>query len=137
MPGAGLLVYDGDCGFCTRAAAWVAAGWAEGGPTIAAFQSLGPDGLAARGLTVAEAAAAVQWVGPDGRIESGHRAVAAALAAGSGWRRAAGRVLGVPPVRWAAASVYPLVARFRHRLPGATAACRTGAADIPGPPAGA
>ena len=34
-----------------------------------------------------------------------------------------GQLLVTPPFSWAAALGYTLIARFRHRLPGGTAAC--------------
>ena len=37
--------------------------------------------------------------------------------------RAAGAVLGAPPLAWVAPPVYRLVAEHRHELPGGTAAC--------------
>ena len=108
----GVLVYDGDCGFCTSAAGWV------GGRRFA-WQELGEGGLARLGLTVDEARDAAWWVDETGRYR-GHLAIGHALAQ----RSPLGRALLVPPLRWLAAAVYPLVARSRHRLPGGTPACR-------------
>ena len=118
-----LLVYDGDCAFCTSAARWAAQGW-TGDATAVPWQVLGDDGLAARGLTAEQARSAAWWVGDDGTVSRGHRAIGEALAAGVGWRHLAGVAVLHPPVGWVARAVYPLVVRFRHRLPGATAACR-------------
>jgi hypothetical protein len=103
-----VLVYDGDCGFCTSAAEWV-------GGERAAWQQLGPDGLARLGLTVEDARDAAWWVDETSRYR-GHLAIGHALAA----RSPLGRALLVPPLRWLAAGAYPLVVRLRHRLP----ACR-------------
>ncbi len=47
------------------------------------------------------------------------------MAAGGVWGLI-GRLMLVPPVSWLAAAVYAVVARNRHRLPGATDACRVG-----------
>ncbi|MGH9170291.1 MAG: hypothetical protein ACRD0Z_05400, partial [Acidimicrobiales bacterium] len=44
-----------------------------------------------------------------------------------------GRALSVPPLRWLAAAVYPVVARVRHRLPGGTPACRVPVGGGPAP----
>ncbi len=120
-----VLVYDGECGSCTAAARWAANGW-DGAAEAVPWQVLGPDGLAELELTVEEARAAVQWVDPPGRPRAGHLAIAAALRSGRGPRRLVGTVLLLPPARWIAAAAYPAVARRRHRLPGATAACRVG-----------
>ena len=79
--------------------------------------------LDALGVTQAEAEEAVQWVAPGRPVAAGPAAIARLLVdAGSFWRPL-GRLLDLPPVRWAAWPVYRLVARNRHRLPGGTAAC--------------
>lgn len=116
----GRVVYDADCGFCTRSAHWV-----DDDPV--AWQSLD---LAAVGATQEQADNFVGWLG-DGRIRAlGAPAIAAALRARGGWRRPLGTILDLPGVRRLAARVYPVVARHRHRLPGGTAACRL---DAPSP----
>jgi predicted DCC family thiol-disulfide oxidoreductase YuxK len=112
-----VLVFDGDCAFCTRCARLL--------------ERIGPDAeivawqltdLTALGLTEEQANDAVQWVAADGTIRSGHEAVAAALCtAGRTWRLA-GRILLLPGISWLAARVYRLVADHRSRLPGAS--CR-------------
>lgn len=111
-----MLVYDGDCGFCTSTARWV-------GGARAAWQELGPDGLERLGLTVEDACGAAWWVDETGRYR-GHLALGRALAAAPGPRWLMGRALLVPPLRWVGAAVYPLVARWRSHLPGGTPACR-------------
>jgi predicted DCC family thiol-disulfide oxidoreductase YuxK len=110
----GQIVYDADCGFCTRSAHWV-----DEDPV--AWQSLD---VTAVGATLEQAAESVGWL-VDGRIRAlGAPAIAAALRARGGWTRPIGWTLGLPGVRRVAAAVYPVVAANRHRLPGGTAACR-------------
>ncbi len=116
-----VLVYDGDCAFCTSCAR--------------ALERIGPDAeivawqltdLAGLGITEAQAIEAVQWVQVDGTASSGHEAIAAALStAGWGWR-VVGRVLLMPGISWLAAKAYRLVADNRQRLPGGTPACAGG-----------
>jgi predicted DCC family thiol-disulfide oxidoreductase YuxK len=118
-----LLIFDGDCGFCTSCADWVAARW-HGNARAVPWQFLGTDELAAHGLTRDDVRAAAWWIDVDGNPSRGHLAIARSLAAGSGWTAAVGRVLLVPPFRWLGAAAYPLIARMRHRLPGGTPACR-------------
>ena len=118
-----LLIYDGNCSFCTSSASWVAARW-RGRARAVAWQTLAPDQLAARALTSDDVRSAAWWIDEAGHRVRGHVAIAEALKAGSGWPALAGRVLLVPPFRWIAAAVYPLIARWRHRLPGGTPACR-------------
>ncbi|MCD0448973.1 DUF393 domain-containing protein [Actinocorallia sp. API 0066] len=114
-----VLIYDGDCGFCSTCVRF-AERRVRPDADIAPFQ--GRD-LAALGVTAERAAHEVLWVRRDGRVLGGARAVAAALRAGRpGWRPL-GVLLAVPPLSWAAHAAYRLVARYRYRLPGGTAAC--------------
>lgn len=119
-----VLIYDGDCGFCTSVAAAISHRW-RAPAEVAAWQHLGDGGLADLGLTTEEAQQAAWWVDTEGRRFRGHMAVAKALTAAGGWRRMVGAVLLVPPVSWAAALGYRLVVRYRYRLPGSIDACRT------------
>jgi predicted DCC family thiol-disulfide oxidoreductase YuxK len=124
----GVLVYDGDCGFCTKSADLLDR-WVRPTAAIVAWQHADLDAL---GLTPEAAAAAVQWVSPDGLIASGHRAVAGVLGqSGFGWRLL-GRMLLIPGVSWVAAKVYRWVAAHRNRLPGGTPACRLAPEERPG-----
>ncbi len=114
-----MLIYDGDCAFCTSCAG-VVEKRIRPGAEIVAWQLAD---LAALGVSEAQAAEAVQWVQPDGAVRSGHEAIAAMLI-GSGplWRNA-GRVVMLPGISWSARRAYRLVAANRHRLPGGTPAC--------------
>jgi predicted DCC family thiol-disulfide oxidoreductase YuxK len=129
MPRRPLLIFDGDCGFCTASAAWIAAQWAGPAQTVP-WQQLGPEGLAPFGLTTADTERAVYWVAADGAVSRGHRAVGRALQAARRRRlRVAGTALLVPPLSWLGRPGYWLVARYRSRLPGSTPACRPGAGE--------
>jgi len=118
-----LLVYDGDCSFCSSSARWIAARW-QGPEQAVAWQRLSADQLERLGLTLDDVRCAAWWVDGGGRTSRGHVAIARALRAAPGWPSVVGRVLLVPPFRWLAAGAYPLIARWRHRLPGGTPACR-------------
>lgn len=114
-----ILVYDGDCGFCTTCVRFVERRL-DTQARIVAWQHAD---LAAIGVTRAAAERAVQWVAPDGRVSSGAAAVGRLLI-DSGWPwRVLGYSMLTPPLSWLAAVVYRLVAANRHRLPGGTAAC--------------
>lgn len=113
------LVFDGDCGFCTRCVALVPRS-VRRTTKVVPYQRAD---LPALGLTAAECAEAVQWVGDDGVRGSGHVAVARLLRSGGGLWALLGALLLVPPVSWLAALVYRLVAANRMRLPGGTPAC--------------
>lgn len=114
-----VLVYDGDCAFCTRSVRFIERRIRRH-PDIVAWQ--GTD-LAELGLTVDQCETAVQWVGIDGSIDSGHRAVARTLIHGRLPWSLIGRAILLPGVSHVASFVYRVVARNRHRMPGGTAQC--------------
>lgn len=118
-----MLIFDGDCGFCTTAVDWLAA-------RLPAFPEATPyqwTDLDAVGMTTEEAAARV-WLVTPSRQYGGHLAVSALFRAqpATGWRFL-GWLLITPPFSLAAAAGYAVVARYRHRLPGGTPACQVGA----------
>lgn len=110
------LLYDADCGFCTRSAGWLA-GW--GVPGIAPMQATD---LAALGVDPARAEREIPALLADGRVVYGARAIGEALRSGPWWLRVAGWLVRWP-LAWPAALVYRAVARYRHQLPGGTGAC--------------
>ena len=122
-----VLIFDGDCGFCTTCARLLSRWVTRGGSTrIAPWQRLDLDEL---GLTAEQCTAAVQWVDEDGHVASGHAAVAATLRAGHPVWRPVGALLVAPGFSRLAVGLYSWVAAHRYALPGGTPACRV---DEPG-----
>jgi predicted DCC family thiol-disulfide oxidoreductase YuxK len=118
-----LLLFDGDCGFCTWAAGWVERRLPSRAG-VEPWQFI--DDLGRYDLTASDTSSAAYWIDTGGRPHRGHLAFAEALRAMSpGWRFL-GTVMRVPPISWLAALLYAIVARIRHLLPGSTPACRTG-----------
>lgn len=116
-----VLIFDGDCGFCTTCARW---GQRRFGLTnVEPWQALDLDAL---GVTEEACEQAVQWVGSDGTIRSGHRAVAASLKSSGRAASALGSVLEWPLISPLMAVAYRTIAKNRYRLPGSTDACRIG-----------
>ncbi|MSY08310.1 MAG: DUF393 domain-containing protein, partial [Actinobacteria bacterium] len=112
-----LLVFDGDCAFCTRCVRFIERRMRRH-PRIEPWQSLD---LAALNLTSAQCETAVQWVDAQGAISSANIAISRLLvSAGSGWR-ILGFVLMLPGIRQVSAVVYRWVAKNRDRMPGGTA----------------
>ena len=118
-PGRPLLIFDGDCGFCTTSARagqrWL------GLEHVEPWQFLDLDTLP---VTETQCRAAVQWVAVDGTVASAHEAVIASLRHAGGIWAVPGRILALPGVRSLAGVVYRIVARYRYRMPGGTPACR-------------
>ncbi|GAA5013383.1 polyprenol phosphomannose-dependent alpha 1,6 mannosyltransferase MptB [Actinopolymorpha pittospori] len=123
-----ILLYDGDCAFCTRSVD-VLERWTHTRAQLLPWQFAD---LAAVGTTQARAEREVLWVGQDGRIDGGAQAVARLLLHARGGWSVLGALLRVPPVRWIAHVVYRAIANNRHRLPGGTPACALPAQDRPG-----
>lgn len=113
------LIYDADCGFCTRSAKWLAS---SGNVNIKPWQGIRD--LEALGLTEEMVETAAYWA-DGGTVSAGaEAAIAQALIArGKGWQ-VAGQIILLPGVRFAASRVYKLIAKNRHAMPGGTDACR-------------
>ena len=114
-----LLVFDGDCAFCTT---WVnrLERVLPAFPRKSPWQWLDLDDL---GLTRHDVEQYAWFITPNHQY-AGHLAGSALLRAqrGFGWRFL-GNLIATPPVSWVAALAYHYIARNRHRLPGGTPAC--------------
>ncbi|TDB98428.1 DUF393 domain-containing protein [Actinomadura sp. 7K534] len=123
-----VLVYDGDCGFCTSSVRFIER-YVPARAEIVAFQYAD---LGELGTTAERAEHEVLWIDRAGRVSGGAEAVGRLLTAAGGPWRALGVVMRVAPASWAAHAAYRLIARNRHRLPGGTAACALPPAGRPG-----
>lgn len=117
----GLLIFDGDCGFCTTSARF-ASRWVDRRRRydVEPWQQVE---LSRFGLTEDDCVAAAQFVRPDGTVRAGHLAIAEALRFGAPPWRPLGLLLRLPGISHLAARVYAWVADHRYALPGGTAAC--------------
>ncbi|MEU7486858.1 DUF393 domain-containing protein [Streptomyces sp. NPDC042319] len=114
-----VLVYDGDCGFCTSAVG-LAERYVRPRCEVTPWQRAP---LASFGVAQQRAEYEALWVTPTNAVHGGAQAVAKLLlSAGSGWA-VLGAVLTLPPMRWIAHGVYRLISNNRQRLPGGTPAC--------------
>ena len=120
-----ILLFDGDCGFCTTMARWGERRWPDAAEVVA-WQHTDIDAL---GLTPEQCNRELQWVGNDGRRAGGAAAVGRWLQAAGGFWRWLGALAHTPPTSWIATGIYRLVAANRSRLPGGTPACQ-----LPPPP---
>lgn len=113
------LIFDGRCGFCTRAVHLVRRLDRRGRIRVHAYQREGV--LETFGLTEEQAAGAV-WLLDDGHLHSGAAAVSGTLDAALGTRLFL-RLHRLPGIRWLQDRVYTLIADNRYRLPGAVPWC--------------
>ncbi|MQA93284.1 MAG: DUF393 domain-containing protein [Streptosporangiales bacterium] len=127
-----VIVYDGDCGFCTRSVRFLER-YVRPPGTITAFQERTDEELAALKVSRERAEHEVIWAGPSGRVEGGADAVAAILLSSPfpyWWP--VGSAMWLPAVRPTAHAAYRWVADNRMRLPGGTPACALPPAQRPG-----
>lgn len=122
-----VLVYDGDCGFCTRSVRL-----AERLPVEARLLPWQEADLASLRTTEDRARHEVLWVDTTRRVFGGAAAVAELLKHCRGPVRLAGMIMSAPVVRTVAEWVYRRVSENRYRLPGATPACQLPANQRPG-----
>ncbi|MDH6131125.1 putative DCC family thiol-disulfide oxidoreductase YuxK [Kitasatospora sp. MAA4] len=119
-----VLIYDGDCAFCTSCVRWaekyLRQTLASGGWTAQPFQFTD---LNEFGVTRERAEQEVLWVTPTGAVYGGAPAVARLLMRTGGVSAYLGGLLALGPVRPVAAAFYRLIAANRHRMPGGTPAC--------------
>lgn len=115
-----MLVFDGDCGFCT---------WTVG--KLRRFMKPRADivpwqltELEPLGLTAQECLTAIQFVRPDGTHVSGGRAAAATLKVSRQPWPIAGVLIDLPGFAQLTELAYRTVAANRYRLPGSTPACK-------------
>jgi predicted DCC family thiol-disulfide oxidoreductase YuxK len=126
------LLYDNDCGFCTRSVQWLRDHNALGHTHTVAWQSLDP-----RRLPVAPERLECEIIlVSGGDIRGGATALAHAVTSGSLPWRMTGRALRLPVIRTLAAYVYRNIAANRHRMPGATTACEIPTRAAPSPKSG-
>ncbi|MDR7301344.1 thiol-disulfide oxidoreductase DCC family protein [Haloactinomyces albus] len=122
-----VLVYDGDCGFCTGSARVV-----ERLPVRVRLVPWQEEDLAALGTTEERARHEVLWVDQERHVSGGGMALAELLKHCRGPWKLVGRALAAPVVRTVADRVYRWVSANRHHLAFATPACRLPAEQRPG-----
>jgi len=117
--GGPLMIFDGDCAFCTSAVSRLR-GVLPVFPRAEPWQWLDLDELGLSEHDVTHYA----WVVTRSRQFAGHLAFSALLRMQptAGWRFL-GHLIATPPFSWLAAIGYQFIASNRSRLPGGTPAC--------------
>ena len=119
-PTGAVLIFDGDCGFCTTAIEWMKRAL----PVMPESVPYQWADLESYGLSLGDAQARV-WLVTANRQYSGAGAVAAVLRQQPiGALRFLGWLAIAPGWAMLADAAYALVAKYRYRLPGGTPACR-------------
>lgn len=116
----GTLIFDGECGFCTRSRDVLIRLDRRHRVRTVPFQQPGVPEQA--GVSEADLRKAVYWLAEDGTRFSGAEAVNAALSAAMGSLIPL-RIYRLPGVRTLQDAAYRWVAANRHKLPGTTPLC--------------
>ncbi len=125
-PDAPLLLYDGECGLCSRAVQFILRRDARQRMLFASLQSeTGREVLSEAGLDPSDLTTMILRTGPGALLVRSDAALTAAAELRVPWRWASGLRWIPRPIRDA---VYRVIARFRHRIFPAPAACM-----LPGP----
>ncbi|WP_257478004.1 thiol-disulfide oxidoreductase DCC family protein [Acidipropionibacterium jensenii] len=132
-PPQGVLLYDPDCGFCTRVAGALqqilaagrgqAAGDATAHPTAAVIPMTEAD-LDALGVDAARARCEIPLVLGDGTVVWAAAAIGQALEGAKAPWSWLGRIITAPLIAPLAGRIYAWVAANRYRLPGGSESCR-------------
>lgn len=122
-----VLIYDGDCGFCTRSVRL-----AVRLPVSMSVRPWQEADLAALRTTEDRARHEVLWIDRAGRVFGGAEAVAQLLKSCRIPWPVFGWIMSAPLLRTIAARAYRWVADNRSRLPGTTPACRLPPDQRPG-----
>ncbi len=117
---ASILIFDGDCGFCTTTANWIKKK-SKIALEIAPYQWTE---LGQYGLTTEEAAARVQVVVGD-KVFAGHYCMSKLLLIQPNiLLKLVGALMVLPGLDSISAKVYEWIAANRQKLPGGTPACK-------------
>lgn len=118
------LIYDAECGFCERSAHWLNVHTPQRSFEIVSSQSFSEADLLAKGLDRHDVDTYLWWVDGVSKYR-GHFAIAQALQDGSWSMHLLGKLIAARAIQPFAAIAYATVAKYRRRLPGGTATCRT------------
>jgi predicted DCC family thiol-disulfide oxidoreductase YuxK len=125
--GTPVLLYDGDCAFCTTSVRTAESILGTSGWTAIPYQRADLDALGSftdGAVSAARAEREVLWITPTGKVYGGSDA-AGKLLLRSGrlpWT-ALGALAFLPGTRFLLSELYVWIAANRHRLPGGTPAC--------------
>jgi len=115
-----VLIFDGDCSFCTSTANYFTKSTA-GRVRAEAWQLTD---LTKYGLTSEQTIKRVYLIGESKQYEANWAFAKLLTLQTNVFYKLLGYLLFIPPISWLAIPGYYLVARYRHLLPGGTPACK-------------
>jgi len=114
------LIYDGDCGFCTKSANF---GKKRTKKKVEYVTSQSIDDLSKYELTREEVSKRVYWV-DNKRVVGGSRAIFRAMRQMKFPYSLLGAIMLFPGLWLLAEPIYNLIAKNRHKMPGSSEACK-------------
>ncbi len=114
-----ILIYDGDCAFCSSSVRAVKK-LLKKLPTIEPYQFLNLDKF---GLTPEMCTLEAKFVRADGVVVGGHNAFIELFKFAGGFWKFLAILVGLPGLRSIAGFCYRWIAKNRFRLPGGTPTC--------------
>jgi predicted DCC family thiol-disulfide oxidoreductase YuxK len=114
-----ILIYDGDCAFCSSSVRTIQK-LLKKRPPMEPYQFLP---LEQYGLTADQCQQEAKFVRADGSVRGGHLSFVETFKYAGGIWWLIGSVVGLPVIRSIAGVVYRWVAKNRFRLPGGTPTC--------------
>jgi len=115
-----LVIYDGDCAFCSTAARFAQRKVA---PTLS-YSPYQRTDLTKYGISTVEAQSSLKFVKTNGEVVSAQKAVSQIMKCGNSFWKAFGVITELPGINLLAALGYKLTAKYRHKLPGGTPTCK-------------
>lgn len=118
--GTELVIYDGDCAFCSTCVR-LARRLMKEAPDMQPHQMLN---LEEFGTSTEECDKVLHFISANGRVYVAHEAVRQIFFAAGGMWRVIGLVMRIPGIYFLMRVGYRLVANNRHKLPGGTPTCK-------------
>lgn len=114
-----ILIYDGDCAFCSSTIRTLQRIMKKKSPMVP-FQHVDTSRF---GLTKQQCSQEIKFVDASGRVHGGEGAFRNLFIHAEGLWAFLGRLMNLPGVRTISGTLYRWVARNRYRLPGGTPTC--------------
>ena len=120
MTRAPILIFDGDCAFCSSSIRLISKAIRKH-PEIKPYQWID---LTHYEISKEECTKAIQFYKSEKKTYSGARAFAQFLILSNYPWKILGFLLELPLINWIARIIYGVIARNRYRLPGGTPECK-------------
>lgn len=115
-----LIIYDGDCGFCTKSLKTLGNALGSKAPKALPYQVLE---ISRFGITAIEARKEMKYIDIHGKIWGGAAAFRRVFYDSKGSWRLVAYFMALPLIKQLSVLTYRLIAGNRHNMPGASSSC--------------